>query len=117
MATRNSNKARGGSPRKGSVRKERWPAPNSRRTPNTRPTPPSASTKAGESLDRCDGPFGDVLERLSRSISLVETIAVAMQTHEDDPVLGSIAETLDLACCQLRGVHGAVDLALKEVAS
>jgi hypothetical protein len=60
---------------------------------------------------------GDVLERLSRSISLVETIAVAMQTHEDDPDLGSIAEALDVACCQLRGVHGAVDLALKEVPS
>jgi hypothetical protein len=60
---------------------------------------------------------GDVLERLSRSISLVETIAVAMQAHEDDPELGPIAEALDVACVQLRQAHGAVDLALREVAS
>ena len=58
---------------------------------------------------------GDVLNHLSRSIALVETIAVAMQTHEDDIELGSIAISLDLACRELRRDHGAVDLALNRV--
>lgn len=60
---------------------------------------------------------GDVLEFLSRAISLVETIAVAMQTHEDDAELGPLTEALDVACVQLRQAHGAVDLALRGVAS
>jgi len=40
-----------------------------------------------------------------------------MQAHEDDIELGPIAEALDVACVQLRQAHGAVDLALREVAS
>jgi len=55
---------------------------------------------------------GDVLEHLSRSIAIVETISVAMRTREDDIELGPIAACLDFACCQLRRAHGAVDLAL-----
>lgn len=40
-----------------------------------------------------------------------ETVAIAMQTHEDDCELGPIAEALDVACCELRRMYGAVDLA------
>jgi hypothetical protein len=76
----------------------------------TKVRPPSAA-RGDVSAD------DDVLERLSRSISLVETIARAMQTHEDDPELGPIAEALDVACVQLRQAHGAVDLALRGLAS
>ena len=50
----------------------------------TKVRPPSAERR-GVSAD------GDVLERLSRAISLVETIARAMQTHEDDSELGAWA--------------------------
>ena len=87
--------------------------------PRTHPQPPGqkAAIPRRTSAETVSIPEkGDVLERLSRSISLVETIARAMQTHEDDPELGPIAEALDVACVQLRQVHGAVDLALREVA-
>ena len=69
--------------------------------------------------DSSDCPDGDpdALLRLSRAIALVETIAVAMQTHEDDIKLGSIAMSLELACCQLWRAHGAVDLAINRVTS
>jgi hypothetical protein len=57
----------------------------------------------------------DPLERLSRAIALVETISIAMTTREDDPDLGPICTCLELAACQLRRAHGAVDLALAGV--
>jgi hypothetical protein len=43
----------------------------------------------------------------------VETIEVAMRTQEDDPELGSICVSLQLARKQLARAHGAVDLALQ----
>lgn len=58
---------------------------------------------------------GDVLEGLSRAISLVETVAVALQVHGDDSDIGPLAEALDVACCELRRMHGAVDLKLQQV--
>jgi hypothetical protein len=68
------------------------------------------------STKRCDCPeHGDVLARLSRSIALVETIAVEMQTREDDMARGSLPARLDLACRKLWRVHGSVDLALNQV--
>lgn len=57
-------------------------------------------------------PPTDPLDRLSRAICLVETITTAMQTHAPDPEFGSICICLELACCQLRRAHDAVDLAL-----
>src|SRR5690348_6014610 len=96
MAARNSNKAHARALVRGAAHKERRFAPISQKTHSK--TQPE-----------------DVLEGLSRSISLVETIAVAMQTHEDDPDLGPICACLGIACCQLRRAHGAVDLALGEV--
>ena len=62
-----------------------------------------------------EAPESDPLERLSTAIALVETIATAMKTREDDPDLGSICACLGIACCQLRRAHGAVDLALGAV--
>jgi hypothetical protein len=62
-----------------------------------------------------EAPESDPLERLSKAIALVETVATAMQTREDDPDLGPICACLEIACCQLRRAHGAVDLALGEV--
>ena len=80
-----------------------------RNVPAARPRSP-----ARHPHDACDCPDGDpdALLRLSRAIALVETIAIAMQTHEDDIKLGSIAMSLELACCQLWRAHGAVNLAL-----
>lgn len=43
----------------------------------------------------------------------VETIEVAMRTQEDNPELGSICVSLQLARKQLARAHGAVDLALQ----
>lgn len=86
--------------------------------PRTHPKPdrkivmsatPSAELRARPDED------SDVLEGLSRAISLVETAAVAMQTHEDDRELGPIAEALDVACGKLRRMYGAIDLALRQV--
>ncbi len=104
MATRNSS----------GVKRRRARLDGNR--PRTHPKRPGReATKPGPApADACDSPDGDpdVLLRLSRAIALVETIAIAMQTHEDDIQLGSIAMSLELACCQLRRAHGAVDLAL-----
>jgi len=87
--------------------------------PRTHPKPPGrrASKSPTASTERRTRPDegGDVLEGLSRAISLVETVAVAMQTHDDDSETGPIAEALDVACCELRRTHGAVDLALRQV--
>jgi hypothetical protein len=87
--------------------------------PRTDPKPPDrkivrSPTASDEPRTRPDED-GDVLEGLSRAISLVETIAVAMQTHEDDRELGPIAEALDVSCDELRRMYGAVDLALRQV--
>jgi hypothetical protein len=87
--------------------------------PRTHPKPPGRKViKSRKAFaERCTRPDedGDVLEGLSRAISLVETVAVAMQTHDDDSETGPIAEALDVACCELRRVYGAVDLALRQV--
>ena len=87
--------------------------------PRTHPKRPGrkATKPRPAPADACDCPDGDpdALLRLSRAIALVETIAVAMQTHEDDIKQGSIAMSLELACCQLWRAHGAVDLALNGV--
>jgi len=98
---------------------ERVRGRQARNRPRTHPTPTARKATKFRSVPNGhegDPDKGAVLERLSRSISLVETIASAMQVHEDDPELGSIAEALDVACEQLRQAHGAVDLALRKVA-
>lgn len=108
MATRNSS----------GVERRRVPVDANR--PRTHPHHPGrkATKVRPPSPGRRDvSPDGDVLERLSRATSLVETIAVAMRTHEDDTELGPIAEALDVACQALRQVHGAVDLALRAVSA
>jgi hypothetical protein len=43
---------------------------------------------------------GELLGKLSTAIALVETVSFAMQTCEDEPDLGSIATSLELACCK-----------------
>jgi len=86
--------------------------------PRTHPKHPGRKTTKFRpaSADPCDrSDDDDPLLRLSRAIALVETIAVAMQTREDDRELGPIAPCLDLACYKLRRAHGAVDLALSGV--
>ncbi|HVX91285.1 MAG TPA: hypothetical protein VHC20_06745 [Candidatus Paceibacterota bacterium] len=55
----------------------------------------------------------DPLLRLSRAIALVETIEVAMRTHEESPELGPICMCLELACKKLARAHSAVDHALQ----
>jgi hypothetical protein len=55
---------------------------------------------------------GELLRKLSMAIALVETVSFAMQTREDEPDLGSIATSLELACCQLVQAYGEIDLAL-----
>ena len=120
MAIRNSNKARKGSPGRGSIHKRRSSDPDPEATrPRIHPKHSGRKGKKPQPVpaDACDCPDGDpdTLLRLSRAIALVETIAVAMQTHEDDIELGSIAMSLELACCQLWRAHGAVDLAINRV--
>src|SRR5690348_11786939 len=105
MATRNS------------IGEERRRARIDGNRPRTHPKTPDrkivrSPTAAAEPRTRPDEDC-DVLEELSRAISLVETVAVAMQTHEDDRELGAIAEALDVACGELRRMYGAVDLALR----
>jgi hypothetical protein len=42
----------------------------------------------------------------------VETVALAMQTHEDEPDFGSIAVSLEVAHCRLVSAYDDMDLAL-----
>jgi hypothetical protein len=58
-------------------------------------------------------PSGDPLLRLSRAISLVETVEAAMRTRDDEPELGAICTSLEFACRQLGQAHEAIDLALQ----
>ena len=104
MATRNSSGVERRRVRLDANRPRTHPKRPGRKATKPRPAP----------ADACDCPDGDsdALLRLSRAIALVETIAVAMQTNEEDIQLGSIAMSLELACCQLRRAHSAVDLAL-----
>jgi hypothetical protein len=86
--------------------------------PRTHPKRSSRKATKGRSAsterDDC-AEDGDVLERISRALALVEAMAVAVQTHEDDRELGSIVVCLDLARCKVQRAHGAVDLALNQV--
>ena len=88
--------------------------------PRTHPKRPGCEAKKSRSASTppASSPEpSDPLERLSRAIALVETISIAMTTREDDPDLGPICTCLELAACQLRRAHGAVDLALAGVKS
>ena len=109
MATRNSSGVARRRVRLDGNRPRTHPKRSGRKATKPRPAP----------ADACDCPDGDpdALLRLSRAIALVETIAVAMQTREDDIKLGPIAMCLELACCQLWRAHGAVDLAINRVTS
>jgi hypothetical protein len=102
MATRNSSGVERRRVRVDGNRPRTHPKRPGRKTTKLRPAP----------ADSCDCPDPGPLLRLSRAIALVETIAVATQTHEDDIKRGSIAMSLELACCQLWRAHGAVNLAL-----
>lgn len=73
------------------------------------PPPPAPTTSQDEREDA--GP----LDRLSRAISLVETVSLALRAWEPDPEMGPICVCLTLACSQLHRAHGAVDLALMRV--
>lgn len=81
MATRNSSGVERRRVRLDANRPRTHPKRPGRKATKPRPAP----------VDACDSPDGDpdVLLRLSRAIALVETIAVAMRTHEDDIKLGS----------------------------
>ena len=54
----------------------------------------------------------EALSELSTAIALVETISFAMQTHEDEPDLGSIAASLEVAVYKLGAAYSEIDLAL-----
>ena len=55
---------------------------------------------------------GEVLRKLSMAIALVETVYIAMRTREDEPDVGSIAASLEVACSQLVCAYSEIDLAL-----
>jgi hypothetical protein len=55
---------------------------------------------------------GEALSKLSTAIALVETVSFAMRTHGDEPDVGSIAASLEVACCQLVRAYSDIDLAL-----
>jgi hypothetical protein len=106
MAARNSN----------GVERRRARADGNRPRTHPKPSRRKAAKSQTASVERRIRPAedGDVLEGLSRAISLVETVAVAMQTHEDNCEVGPLAEALDVACCELRRMYGAVDIALRQ---
>ena len=106
MAARNSSGEKRRRARIDGNRTRTHPKPSGRQAIESRTA--SARRLTGQDED------GDVLEGLSRAISLVETVAVALQTHEDDSETGPIAEALDVACCELRRMYGVVDLALRQ---
>jgi len=58
----------------------------------------------------------EALSKLSTAIALVETIALAMQSHEDEPDFGAIAASMKVACCQLERAHSDIDLAFMRAA-
>lgn len=77
----------------------------SKRTPR-----PIKSAKAAERAGSREP--GEALSRLSTAIALMETVSFAMRTHEDEPDVGSIAASLEVACCHLVRAYSDIDLAL-----
>lgn len=55
---------------------------------------------------------GEALGKLSVAIALVETAALAMRTHEDEPDFGAIAASLTVAVHKLGTAYGEIDLVL-----
>jgi hypothetical protein len=55
------------------------------------------------------------LMKFSTAIALVETISLAMRTHEDLPEFGPIAAAVEVACRKLHKAYEAVDRAFMGV--
>src|SRR4051812_11703426 len=81
------------------------PQSSGRKATKPRPSSPARADADGKEPT-------EALSQLSTAIALVEMISLAMRTHEDEPHLGSIAESLEVACCQLVRAYSEIDLAL-----
>ena len=79
--------------------------PRSSRNRNT-PSSARAPRKGGGSSPPA---YDELLENLSRHLSLVETVSIALRTLEDRPEVGPICAALEQAVTLLGRAHEAVD--------
>ncbi len=86
----------------------------SRPTPAHQPERASARSEP-DTADADEDKRGALLERLSRAIAQTEVCSMALQSLEHEPLIGSIAVSLEVAVQALNETHSDVDLQLQEV--
>lgn len=95
---------------KAAVRPRRATRPHSSTKPSTRNSRSPRFRQEGDP----DPQEGDLLEKLSARLALVETASIALRKFEEEPEIGSICASLEHAIQMLAKAHEDVDLYLKE---